>query len=71
MRLKAFGLIDLLIGLLIATVILYISMQTFTNSVKLNTKNNETKSIQEYVDKQVSEIENMRNQSIMPTINDN
>lgn len=64
MRLKAFGLIDLLIGLLIATFVFLISAKTLTSPLKFNSNNHKKESIQEYVDKQVSEIESLKKQKM-------
>ncbi len=65
MKYKAFGAIDLLIGLLITSVIFIIGINTFKgiSSIKINNSAN-TKSIEQEVDKTVNEIETMRKQSI-------
>lgn len=65
-KLKAFGAIDLLIGLVIISFIFLISMNAFrgTSSLKINNSSVNQQSVQEHVDKTVNEIENMRRQTI-------
>ena len=62
---RAFGAIDLLIALVIMAFIFIVSANAFkgTTSVNLN-GSTDTKSIKQEVDKQINEIENMRQQSI-------
>lgn len=60
---KAFGAIDLLIGLLITAAIFMIGMNAF-RGVNLQHSQTDIKSIQEQVDAQVNEIEQMRQQTI-------
>lgn len=62
---KAFGAIDLLIALVIMAFIFIVSANAFkgTTSINLN-GSTDTKSIKQEVDKQVSEIEKMRRQTI-------
>ena len=65
-KLKAFGAIDLLIGLVIISFIFLISMNVFrgTSSLKINNSSVNQQSVQEHVDETVNEIENMRRQTI-------
>jgi len=63
MKKNAFGIIDLLLGLLVLTAICMLSMRTFNSSIKLN-GSSDIKSVQEQVDNTVNEIENMRLESI-------
>ena len=60
---KAFGAIDLLIGLLITTAIFMVCMNSF-KGISINPKDADTRSVKEHVDAQVNEIEQMRQQSI-------
>lgn len=60
---KAFGAIDLLIGLLITTAIFMVCMNSF-KEISINPKDADTRSVKEHVDAQVNEIEQMRQQSI-------
>ncbi len=66
MRKNAFGAIDLLIGLLIASVIFIIGLNSLkgVSSLKLKDSSVNTQSVQEHVDETVNEIENMRQQTI-------
>lgn len=59
---KAFGLIDLLIGLLVVTAVAMLAMRTFYHPDPLNTITPDA--VQEHVDKTVNEIEQMRQQTI-------
>lgn len=60
---KAFGAIDLLVGLLITTAVFMVGMNTM-KGIKFNNTPADTRSIQEHVDAQVKEIEQMRQQTI-------
>ena len=60
---KAFGAIDLLVGLLITTAIFMVCMNSF-RGLSIQQKNADTRSVKEHVDAQVNEIEQMRQQSI-------
>lgn len=60
---KAFGAIDLLIGLLIISVVFIICMKSF-NGVSLLNNSVNTKNIQTEVDQRINEIEQMRQQTI-------
>lgn len=66
MKRKAFGAIDLLIGLVIIAFVFIIGMNALkgSSSIKLNSSTVDTKSVQEQVDDQVNQIENMRQQTI-------
>lgn len=66
MKKGAFGAIDLLIGLVITAFVFLIGMNAMKglSSINLNGNSVDTKSVQEHVDKQVNEIENMRQQTI-------
>lgn len=66
MKRKAFGAIDLLIGLVITAFVFIIGMNALKGSscIKLNSSTVDTKSVQEQVDAQVNQIENMRQQTI-------
>ena len=66
MKRKAFGAIDLLIGLVLTAVVFLIGMNALkgTSSLKLDNSATDTKSVQEQVDEQVNEIQNMRQQAI-------
>lgn len=66
MKRKAFGAIDLLIGLVITAFVFIIGMNALkgSSSIKLNGSTVDTKSVQEQVDAQVNQIENMRQQTI-------
>ncbi len=66
MKRKAFGAIDLLIGLVITAFVFIIGMNALkgSSSIKLNSSTVDTKSVQEQVDAQVNQIENMRQQTI-------
>lgn len=62
MKRNAFGIVDLLLGLLILTAICMLSMKTFNSSINLN-GSKDIKSVQEQIDETVNEIENMRLES--------
>ena len=66
MKRKAFGAIDLLVGLVITAFVFIIGMNALkgSSSIKLNSSTVDTKSVQEQVDDQVNQIENMRQQTI-------
>ncbi len=66
MKRKAFGAIDLLIGLVITAFVFIIGMNALkgSSSINLNGSTVDTKSVQEQVDAQVNQIENMRQQTI-------
>ncbi len=66
MKKQAFGAIDLLIGLVITAVIFMISMNALkgVSSLKLNGTSVNSESVEEHVDRQVEEIQNMRQQTI-------
>lgn len=66
MKYKAFGAIDLLIGLLIVSFIFIISMNAFkgVSSLKLNDSPVNHQSVQQHVDETVNEIEKIRQQTI-------
>lgn len=66
MKRKAFGAIDLLIGLVITAFVFIIGMNALkgSSSINLNGSTVDTKSVQEQVDAQVNQIENMRQQAI-------
>lgn len=66
MKRKAFGAIDLLIGLVITAFVFIIGMNALkgSSSIKLNSSTVDTKSVQEQVDAQVNQIENIRQQTI-------
>lgn len=65
MKKQAFGVIDLLIGLLIMSAVFLISANAFKNiSTIKNNSSNEAKSVQEHVDETVNEIEIMRQQTL-------
>ena len=62
---KAFGAIDLLVGLVITAIVFMIGMNAFRgSSLKLQGNKVDTKSVQQQVDEQVNEIQNMRQQAI-------
>lgn len=62
---KAFGAIDLLVGLVITAIVFMIGMNALRgSSLKLQGNNIDTKSVQQQVDEQVNEIQNMRQQAI-------
>lgn len=62
---KAFGVIDLLVGLVITAIVFMIGMNALRgSSLKLQGNNVDTKSVQQQVDEQVNEIQNMRQQAI-------
>ncbi len=62
---KAFGAIDLLVGLVITAIVFMIGMNALKgSSLKLQGNTVDTKSIQQQVDEQVNEIQNMRQQAI-------
>lgn len=62
---KAFGAIDLLVGLVITAIVFMIGMNALRgSSFKLQGNNVDTKSVQQQVDEQVNEIQNMRQQAI-------
>lgn len=60
---KAFGAIDLLIGLLLISVLFIISMNSY-KGINIQDSLQNTRSIQGEVDAQINEIEIMRQQSI-------
>lgn len=62
-KIKAFGAIDLLIGLLITTAIFMIGMNAM-KGIKFQGSPADTRNIKEHVDAQVNEIEQMKQQSI-------
>ena len=66
MRFKAFGAIDLLIGLVITAFIFFVSINAFkgTSSLKINNTPLNEQSVKEQVDETVNEIEQMRQQTI-------
>lgn len=66
MKRKAFGAIDLLIGLVLTAIVFLIGMNALkgTSSLKIDNPATDTKSVQEQVDEQVNEIQNMRQQAI-------
>lgn len=66
MKRKAFGAIDLLIGLVLTAIVFLIGMNALKGTSSLNIDNSatDTKSVQEQVDEQVNEIQNMRQQAI-------
>ena len=62
---KAFGAIDLLVGLVITAIVFMIGMNALRgSSLKLQGNKVDTKSVQQQVDEQVNEIQNMRQQVI-------
>lgn len=62
---KAFGAIDLLVGLVITAIVFMVGMNVLRgSSLKLQGNNVDTKSVQQQVDEQVNEIQNMRQQAI-------
>lgn len=62
---KAFGAIDLLVGLVITAIVFMIGMNALRgSSLKLQGNNVDTKSVQQQVDEQVNKIQNMRQQAI-------
>lgn len=62
---KAFGAIDLLVGLVITAIVFMVGMNALRgSSLKLQGNNVDTKSVQQQVDEQVNEIQNMRQQAI-------
>ena len=65
MKKQAFGVIDLLIGLLIMSAVFLISANAFKDisTIKINSSN-EAKSVQEHVNETVNEIETMRQQTL-------
>ena len=66
MKLKAFGAIDLLIGLVIVSFVFIIGMNALkgASSLKINNFPVNEQSVQEHVDETVNEIEQMRQQTI-------
>ncbi len=66
MKRKAFGAIDLLIGLVLTAIVFLIGMNALkgTSALKIDNSATDTKSVQEQVDEQVNEIQNMRQQAI-------
>ena len=66
MKRKAFGAIDLLIGLVLTAIVFLIGMNALkgTSSLTIDNSATDTKSVQEQVDEQVNEIQNMRQQAI-------
>ena len=65
MRKSAFGVLDLLITLIVIVMFFMISANLLNSvsSMKVN-GSSDVKSIRQHVDEQVSEIENLRNQTI-------
>ncbi|MDR1327200.1 MAG: hypothetical protein LBJ74_02200 [Heliobacteriaceae bacterium] len=61
---NAFGVIDLLLGLVIISVMFMLMMPTLKGGSSLNMSGQNQKSIQERVNRQVEEIEHMRQQSV-------
>lgn len=63
---KAFGAIDLLIGLVIVSFIFLISVNTFkgVSSLKINDSPANKQNVQQHVDETVNEIETMRRQTV-------
>ena len=62
---QAFGLIDMLLGLIILTAIFVFSMSSFTNVSTVNINGtNGGKSVRQHVDEKVNEIENLKLQNI-------
>lgn len=62
---KAFGAIDLLVGLVITAIVFMIGMNALKGSLlKLQGNKVDTKSVQQQVDEQVNEIQNMCQQAI-------
>lgn len=66
MKKNGFGAIDILIGLVITAFIFIIGMSSLKgiSTIKLNGSKTTPQSVQEQVDKQVNEIEQMRQQTI-------
>lgn len=66
MKRQAFGAIDLLISLLVSSAIILIGINAIKgiSSIKLNGSSVNQKSVEEQVDKQVEDIQNMRQQTI-------
>lgn len=66
MKRKGFGTISLLLGLVITAIIFLIGVQTFkgVSSIKIKDSSLDSQSVQEHVDQTVSEIEQMRQQTI-------
>lgn len=66
MKRNGFGAISLLLGLVITAIIFLIGVQTFkgVSSIKIKDSSFDSQSVQEHVDQTVSEIEQMRQQTI-------
>jgi uncharacterized membrane-anchored protein YhcB (DUF1043 family) len=65
MKKKAFGAIDLLIGLVLMAVVFLIGTNAFKSVSSININNvKDLKSVQEQVDEQVAEIERNRQKQI-------
>lgn len=66
MKRNGFGAISLLLGLVITAIIFLIGVQTFkgVSSIKIKNSSLDSQSVQEHVDQTVSEIEQMRQQTI-------
>lgn len=66
MKHKAFGAIDLLIGLVVMSFIFLMSVKAFKGASSINIKNStiEQQSVQDHVDETVDEIEHMRQETI-------
>lgn len=66
MKRSGFGAIDLLISLVLMSIMFLVGMNALKSfsSLKLNKTLKDTSSVQEQVDKQVQDIENMRQQTI-------
>ena len=66
MKRNGFGAISLLLGLVITAIIFLIGVQTFkgVSSIKIKDSSLDSQSVQEHVDQTVSEIEQMRQQTI-------
>ncbi len=66
MKRNGFGAISLLLGLVITAIIFLIGVQTFkgVSSIKIKDSSLDSQSVQEHVNQTVSEIEQMRQQTI-------
>lgn len=66
MKKNGFGAISLLVSLVIICIIFLISINTFKgiSSIKIQDSSIKNQSVQEHVDQTVSEIEQMRKQSV-------
>lgn len=66
MKRNGFGAISLLLGLVITAIIFLIGVQTFkgVSSIKIKDSSLDSQSVQEHVDQTVSEIEQIRQQTI-------